>query len=116
MATLRPAEFCSELVATIEASEGRRRRRKRDTTPDAIGLTMKRELLAEAIAANPEPDAFEDWLFERLILAGAGNGGLRAIALSILEEWRFAAEAEDFRNWLADGAPSDDVIHQDVKP
>ncbi|HEX6066195.1 MAG TPA: hypothetical protein VFZ04_18315 [Longimicrobiales bacterium] len=115
MATLRPAEFCSELVATIEASEGRRRRRKRDTTPDAIGLTMKRELLAEAIAANPEPDAFEDWLFERLILAGDGNGGLRAIALSILEEWRFAAEAEDFRNWLADGAPSDDAIHQDVK-
>ena len=115
MATLRPGEFCSELVATIEASEGRRRRRKRDTTPDAIGLTMKRELLADAIAADPEPDEFEDWLFEWLLLAGDGNGGLRAIALSVLEEWRFAAEADDFRRWLAEGAPSDDAVRQDVK-
>ena len=115
MSTLRPAEFCRELNATIEASEGRRRRRKRDTTPDAIGLTMKRELLADAIAADPEPNAFEDWLFERLMQAGDGSGGLRAIALSILEEWRFAAEAEEFRQWLADGAPSDDAINPEVQ-
>ena len=116
MDTLRPARFCRELLATIEASEGRRRRRKRDTTPDAIGLTMKRDLLADAVAEDPAPAEFEDWLFEKLVRAGDGNGGLRAIALTVLEEWRLAAQADDFREWLAQGAPSDDAIHQEMKP
>jgi hypothetical protein len=42
---LRPAEFCRQLLATLDVSEGRRKRRKRDTTPDAIGLAIKRDLL-----------------------------------------------------------------------
>lgn len=116
MASLRPAEFCRELLATIDASDGRRRRRKRDTTPDAIGLTLKRDLLTEAIAADPDADQFEDWLFERCLVAADGSGGLRAMALSIFEEWRFAAEAEDFRKWLAAGAPSDDALTTETKP
>ena len=114
-ALLRPSAFCRELVATIEASDGRRRKRKRDTTPDAIGLAMKRALLEAAIAEDPPPDEFEDWLFQKLLSAGDGNGGLRAIALSVLEEWRFAAEAEEFRHWLAAGAPSDDASDAQVK-
>ena len=116
MATIRPADFCRELIATIEASEGRRRRRKRDTTPDAIGLAMKRDLLNDAIAADPHNDEFEDWLFQKLVSTGNANGGLRAIALSILEEWRFASEVEDFRHWLATGAPSDDAVSQERMP
>ena len=35
---LRPAQLCAELINALEASEGRRRRRARDTTPDAIGM------------------------------------------------------------------------------
>lgn len=105
----RPAEFCRELIATLEASDGRRRRRKRDTTPDAIGLAIKRELLEGVIADDPAPAAFEAWLLERCVAAGPGNGGVRAMALSILEEWRLAAEAEAFRAWLARGAPSEDA-------
>ena len=112
MQELRPAEFCRELLATLDASDGRRRRRKRDTTPDAIGLAMKRSLLAEAVEADPEHDEFEEWLFERCNAAGDGSGGLRAMALSILEEWRLAAAADDFREWLTAGAPSDDAIPQ----
>src|SRR2546422_5226163 len=42
-APARPGEICRELLAALDASEGRRRRRKRDTTPDAIGLTIKRD-------------------------------------------------------------------------
>ena len=105
----RPSEVCRELLAALEASEGRRQRRKRDTTPDTIGLDMKRELLERAVAADPEPGAFETWLHEQCVAAGAGEGGVRAIALSIFEEWRLAHEAESFRTWLAHGAPSDDV-------
>jgi hypothetical protein len=105
----RPGDICRELLATLEASEGRRQRRKRDTTPDAIGLTMKRELLERAVAADPEPGEFEAWLLEQCRAAGGAEGGVRAMALSIFEEWRLALEAEPFRVWLAQGAPSDDA-------
>lgn len=105
----RPAAICRELLAALDASEGRRRRRKRDTTPDAIGLTIKRDLLERAIAADPEPDEFEAWLHEQCLASGGSEGGVRAMALSIFEEWRLAHDADAFREWLANGAPSDDA-------
>jgi hypothetical protein len=108
-APARPGDICRELLAALEASEGRRQRRKRDTTPDAIGLTLKRELLERAVAADPAPDEFEAWLLEQCRAAGGAEGGVRAMALSIFEEWRLAHEAEPFRAWLARGAPSDDA-------
>src|SRR5438105_11617349 len=69
----RPSQICGELLAALDASEGRRRRRKRDTTPDAIGLTMKRELLERAVAADPDPDRFEQCL-----VAGASHSSKRS--------------------------------------
>jgi hypothetical protein len=108
----RPGEVCGELLAALEASEGRRKRRKRDTTPDAIGLAVKRDLLQRAVAADPEPDEFEGWLLEQCAAAGPGEGGVRAMALSIFEEWRLSRNAVSFREWLAQGAPSDDAKHE----
>jgi len=105
----RPSEVCRELLAALEASEGRRQRRKRDTTPDAIGLAIKRGLLEQAVAADPAPEEFEAWLQEQCFAAGPGEGGVRAMALSIFEEWRLAHDADSFRAWLARGAPSDDA-------
>src|SRR5689334_10635563 len=103
----RPALICRELLNALDASEGRRKRRKRDTTPDAIGLEVKRDLLVRAVAADPDPAEFEGWLLEQC--GSEGEGGVRAMALSIFEEWRLAHEAESFRGWLAQGAPSDDA-------
>ena len=111
--TLRPVEVCRELILALEASEGRRRRRKRDTTPDAIGLKIKRELLEAVIAEDPEPDEFEAWLLERSLSVGPGSGGVRAMALSIWDEWRLALAAPSFRAWLESGAPSDDRATDD---
>jgi len=110
----RPAEVCRELLATLEASEGRRKRRKRDTTPDAIGLAIKRDLLDRAVAADPDPQDFEAWLLEQCAAAGPAEGGMRAMALSIFEEWRLALDAggAGFREWLAQGAPSDDASRE----
>ena len=54
-----PAAVCVELLAALEASEGRRKRRKRDTTPDAIGLAIKRELLEAAVREAPAAAEFE---------------------------------------------------------
>lgn len=113
MSTPRPAVVCRELVAALEASEGRRRQRKRDTTPDAIGLEIKRALLEDAVEADPEPAAFEAWLLARCLAPyeGASVGAMRAMALDVLAEWRLACATEHFAAWLDRGAPSDDASH-----
>jgi hypothetical protein len=105
---LRPADLCTRLLAALDASEGRRRRRKRDTNPDAIGMAIKRRLLEETVRDDPDTDAFEGWLLERS-LSVAASGPVRAMALEILAEWRLAEAPGAFRNWLSEGAPSDDA-------
>ena len=104
----RPAEICAQLLAALDASEGRRRKRKRDTTPDAIGMAIKRELLTAAVRDDPDPAAFEGWLLERS-LASPASGAVRAMALAVLAEWRLALRSPAFRGWLREGAPSDDA-------
>jgi hypothetical protein len=107
----RPAAVCAALLAALDASEGRSRRRKRDQTPDRIGLSIRRDLLADAVRDDPEPAAFEGWLLERSLAADGGPsvGAVRAIALDVLSEWRLAAGSPSFERWLASGAPSDDA-------
>ena len=109
MPPLRPADFCRQLLAALGASEGRRKRRKRDTTPDAIGMTIKRDLLELAVRENPEPEAFEHWLLERCRVAGGTSGPMLAMAREVFAEWRLAEASPWFRDWLDQGAPSDDV-------
>jgi len=106
----RPATFCRALLSALDASEGRRRRRKRDTTPDALGMSLKRSLLDAAVADDPAPDTFEGWLLERCLDGAdlASFGASRAMARDILEEWRLAAASPAFRDWLEAGAPSED--------
>ena len=106
--TARPSIVCARLLAALEGSEGRRKRRKRDTTPDTVGLGIKRDLLAGAVAEDPEPADFEGWLLERCLEAGPLAGATRAMALEVLDEWRIALAAPSFRAWLEEGAPSDD--------
>jgi hypothetical protein len=105
---MRPADICRELLETIEVSEGRRKRRVRDTTADSIGLQLKRDLLREIVDADPGADDFEGWLLERCLAEGPSDGPLRAIALTIWEEWQLTRASGDFRRWLAEGAPSED--------
>jgi hypothetical protein len=106
----RPADFCRALLAAAEASEGRRRRRQRDTTPDALGLGLKRTLLERLVADDPGGDELEGWLLARCQEpAGAhGTGAVQAMAMQILEEWRLCRAVPAFGDWLAQGAPSDD--------
>jgi hypothetical protein len=106
----RPATVCAWLLQALGASDGRRKRRKRDTTPDAIGMALKRDLLAAAVAADPDPEAFEAWLFARVQASGRASGATRAMALQIHDEWQFALHSGGFRDWLAAGAPSDDIV------
>jgi hypothetical protein len=114
--SVRPAEVCRALLAALEAAEGRRRSRKRDQTPDAIGLSIKRNLLARAMEDDPTPEAFEEWLLNYPTQCDPPEwaGAASAMARAVLEEWRLAHSLKDFRVWLEQGAPSDDA--KDDKP
>ena len=107
----RPADVCRALLAALEASEGRRRRRKRDQTPDAIGLGVKRELLTLVVEDDPPPDGFEAWLlnYTHMCAAPGSAGAALAMARAVFDEWRLAHSLGDFRRWLEEGAPSEDA-------
>ena len=106
--TLRPGEFNRLLLNALDSSEGRHKRRKRDTTPDRIGLDIKRDLLLRATAEDPAPEGFEGWLLAQA-LAVPASGPVRALCAEILHEYRVAAHDPDFRRWLLEGAPSADA-------
>ncbi len=107
---LRPADVCKALLAALEAAEGRRQKRKRDQTPDTIGLSIKRSLLACAVEEDPIAESFEEWLlnYPTRCHAVESSGAVSAMARSVLEEWRLAHSMGAFRVWLERGAPSDD--------
>ena len=109
--TLRPADICRALLMALDAAEGRRRKRKRDQTPDAFGLRVKRDLLRSAVEDNPAPEAFEAWLIAYPLSLGdpSLSGPALAMARAVFEEWRLAHAMGDFRRWLESGAPSEDT-------
>jgi hypothetical protein len=114
--SLRPVEVCQALLAALDAADGRRRKRKRDQTPDTIGLSIKRSLLEQAVHDDPNPEAFEEWLLNYPVhyAAQESSGAVSAMARAVLEEWRLAHSLDEFRVWLERGAPSDDA--KDEKP
>jgi hypothetical protein len=108
LVTFTPVELCSGLLHALDASEGRRRRRSRNTTADSIGLAIQRGLLEDAVREGPTPESFERWLQERCVAQGESDGAHRAMALLIWHEWQLASQAEDVSAWLVAGARSDD--------
>jgi hypothetical protein len=107
----RPADVCRALLAALESAEGRRRKRKRDQTPDAFGLAVKRALLQRAVEDDPPPEAFEEWLLNYPLSCHASEmaGPAFAMARAVFDEWRLAHTLGEFRLWLEQGAPSDDA-------
>lgn len=107
----RPADVCRALLAALEAAEGRRKRRKRDQTPDAIGLAVKREVLERVVEDDPDPELFEGWLLSYAQKSESKHsaGAVSAMARAVLDEWCLAHSMKDFKIWLDRGAPSDDV-------
>ena len=116
--SVRPAEVCAALLAALEASEGRRRSRKRDQTPDVLGLTIKRNLLKRAVEDDPNPEEFEEWLLTDARSCGSpeSSGAASAMARAVFEEWRLAQHMSEFKVWLDRGAPSDDADDKSHKP
>ena len=106
--TLTPAELCRGLLGALEASEGRRKRRARNTSADSIGLAIQGEILEAAVRENPSGGEFEAWLLDRCLADGVADGPRRAMALVIWDQWQLAQRAPDVEAWIAAGSRSDD--------
>jgi hypothetical protein len=86
----RPRDVALFLLGSGDAAP---RQRARDQQADAAGLALKRRVLAEVVARDPEPDELEAALIEIVDEIGPPTGPTRAVALSVLEEWRFGASS-----------------------
>ena len=106
--TLTPADLCRGLLGALDASEGRRKRRVRNTNADSIGLAIQRHMLEAAVRDEPTPDEFEAWLLDRCLEEGVADGAVRAMALSIWDQWQLAQRSPDIEAWIVAGGQSDD--------
>jgi hypothetical protein len=105
---LTPTELCRGLLGALDASEGRRKRRVRNTSADSIGLTIQRDILEAAVRDEPAPDEFEAWLLAQCMAEGVADGAQRAMALFIWDQWQLALRAPDVEAWIVAGGHSDD--------
>jgi hypothetical protein len=72
-------------------------------------MAIKRTILEETVRHDPDPDDYEGWLLERCVTQEGATGPRLAMALDVLSDWRLAQTSVVFRNWLEQGAPSDDA-------
>jgi hypothetical protein len=85
---LRPRDFALLMLATGAALP---RQRARDQQADCAGLELKRRVLDELVARDPEPDETEAVLMALVEEIGPPTGPTRSLAAQVLAEWRLAA-------------------------
>jgi hypothetical protein len=94
---LRPADLALLLLASGDLLP---RQRARDQQADLGGNAIKRRLLNELVLRDPEPDALEMTLGQIVEQIGPPYGPTRAVALSVLDDWRTARAEPAFVEWL----------------
>jgi hypothetical protein len=98
---LRPREFALLILASGELAP---RQRARDQQADRAGLDLKRRVLVAVADADPQPDELEAALMAVVEEFGPPTGPTRAVALSVLDEWRAASASPDWAAHLIDEA------------
>jgi len=84
---LRPRDLALVLLASRDL---RPRRRARDQQADLAGLALKRRVLEQVAALDPEPAELEATLARIVEDLGQPTGAARAIAVLVRDEWRMA--------------------------
>lgn len=92
-ALLRPHDFALLLLASRDL---RPRQRARDQRADLEGLDLKRRILQEIAAQDPEPAEVEAALFRIIEQLGPPFGPTRALASLIHEEWQAACVSPEW--------------------
>ncbi len=85
--TLRPRDFALLLLST---GEMRPRQRARDQQADLIGLGLKRRILEQIAALDPDPPDLPVALARIATELGDPAGPARAVAVSVRDEWQMA--------------------------
>ncbi|HEX6289802.1 MAG TPA: hypothetical protein VFZ66_11455 [Herpetosiphonaceae bacterium] len=100
-APLRPADLAYLLLAGGDLLP---RQRARDQQADLAGMELKRRVLHQLVALDPEPDAL-DAALERIIAEiGPPYGPTRGICLNVRYDWEAAITSPQFVAWLIDEA------------
>src|SRR5262245_53321599 len=68
----------------------------RDQQADRAGMELKRRILHEVAAADPEPAGLQAALLRIAVELGEPSGPARAVAAQIYEEWRMACSAPEW--------------------
>jgi hypothetical protein len=92
---LRPRDLALLLLASGDLLP---RQRARDQQADRAGNQLKRQVLDRLAALDPEPEGLEAALARIVEEVGPPTGPTRAVAVSVLEEWRVAAATP---GWVA---------------
>lgn len=90
---LRPHDFALLLLASRDL---RPRQRARDQRADLEGLDLKRRILQEIAAQDPEPDEIEAALFRLIEQFGPPFGPTQALAALIRDEWQAACVSPEW--------------------
>lgn len=102
----RPRDMALLLLA---AEGGPPRQRARDQRPDDLGGALRRRVLDQLAALDPEPDELPEAL--AAIAAGLGEptGPARGVAALLLEEWNTACASPAYWSWsLREAIEADD--------
>ena len=101
----RPADFANLMLAGPGL---RSRERARDQQADQAGIELKRQVLAQLSALDPEPEMFDLALNEIINQLGPPYGPVRGICLSVRNDWESACTSPQFLAWLLQEALSED--------
>jgi hypothetical protein len=92
---LRPRDLALVLLASRDLSP---RKRARDQQADLAGMALKRRVLEEVAALDPEPEFVEAALAQIVETLGPPFGPARAIAAIVRDEWQMACATPE---WVA---------------
>jgi hypothetical protein len=94
-APLRPRDLALLLLASRDL---RPRQRARDQQADLAGLDLKRRVLEEVAALDPEADELNATLLRIATRLDGPSGPARAVASIVREEWQMACASPE---WVA---------------
>lgn len=101
----RPADFARLMLAGPGL---RSRQRARDQQADQAGIELKRQVLTELSALDPEPENFDLALDQIINQLGPPYGPVRGICLSVRNDWQATCTSPQFLAWLLQEAVSED--------
>jgi hypothetical protein len=94
---LRPRDLALLLLASGDL---RPRKRARDQQADRAGLEIKRRILEQVVALDPEPEALEAALIKMVDEMGPPSGPIRSVAAVVRDEWQTACSTPEWVSQL----------------